>query len=180
MSLQDKLRGMLYSADTVGHQNAAIYLTKKKKTPLKEEEQPNPDVSTVTPYSADTFMDMWKAEKQNIIEKLEEKFPVKFDYILKDNGIIHIYLRPNANKIRKIKPDAILGYEPEGQIKITPDISEEKEKITRVIVQVKYNMYGDNFNKRTINVTAPNAKMVDVTKEVVDVAYTLAKNLSLI
>lgn len=183
MSLQDKLRGMMYSADSVNHQNAAIYLTSKKKPkiPLKEaDEEKNTDVSTVTPYSADKFIELWDSEKQNVVDGIAEKFPMKFDYIYRKDGTVHIYLNEKADKVRQIKPDYVLRYEPDGQIKITPEINTEEDKIARISVQVKYNMYGDTFNKRTINISAPNAKMTDVVNEIVETAYTLTKNLSII
>ena len=126
MSLQDKLRGMMYSADTVNHQNAAVYLTTKKKpkVPLKEGE--NTDVVTVTPYSANEFIKLWDAEKQNVIDGIKEKFEIGFDYIFRKDGSIHIYLNEKTDKVKQIKPETVLRYEPDGQVKIN-DIGDLEE-----------------------------------------------------
>ena len=174
MSLQNKLQGML-SSDSVNFQNSAFYYTgrigrKKPKIPLKEEEKPG-----VGMVSADSFKDDWKELRKDVIAQLEVKLPIKFDYAFFDDGRIFIYLKKDSDKISKIKPEKILSYDPEGLIKIAPIMGE----VPKVSIQAKYKGYGDNFNKRTIDVIYPDSNG-NLVKTVVDFSYILAKNLNLI
>jgi ABC-type antimicrobial peptide transport system permease subunit len=208
MSVQDKLKAMMSTGDTVDFQNAAIYMTKKEDAavpPLKnapapgqEEDVPpkkpepirkNPPAKkqvdknrTVTPYSAASFFTLWKDKKKDIIEELKKKLPVAFDYVFTDNNEIFIYLKdsPAPAEIKKIKPDTILNYEPSGQIKIIPEVDKSENAVKKITVQVRYSMYGNNFNKRTIDIVAPDDDMKKLTDQIVGMAYNLTKNLNLI
>lgn len=177
MSIQDSLRGMLYSGDSVVFQNAGIYKSAKSTKdlltpyekwklthPLKEEESGEKPLS---------FQDSWETEKKNVIEKLKEKIENKFDYIFNSSGSVLVYIRPKQNDKphKQLKPDAIISYKPEGQIKIKP----QDDTIT---VQAKYNMYGNDFNKHSIITTAKNNE--DVVNEIANVAVSLAKVLNII
>lgn len=206
MSVQDRLRAMMSTGDLVDFQNAAFYMTKKEDAatpPLKnapapgqEEEvspkepepikdkppakKPGDTTRTVTPYSAASFFIMWKDKKKDIIDELKKKLPVAFDYFFNDNDQIFIYLKESPAEIKKIKPDTILNYEPSGQIKITPEVDKEENTVKKITVQVRYSMYGNNFNKRTIDIVAPDDDMKKLVDQIVKMAYTLTKNLNLI
>lgn len=206
MAISDRLQTMLTGGDLMTHQNAAIYLTKKEDAatpPLKnspapgqEEELPpakpepitnkpvkkiEPPNQKVTPYSASTFFTLWKNSQKDVVLKLREKLPVGFDYVFNplDKGII-IYLKNEPGAIKQIKPDTVIGYSPSGQIKITPELNRKENTVTKVTVQARYSMYGSNFNKRSIDIVAPNDDMAELTDQIVKMAYTLTKSLNLV
>jgi len=210
MGISDRLQAMLTGGDLVTHQNAAIYLTKKEDAatpPLKnapapgqEEELPpkepepirdkpvekpvekpqNPK-QKVTPYSAGTFFTLWKDKQNAIVEGLSEKIPLAFNYMFNpmDKGII-IYLKSMPGAIKKIKPDTVLNYTPSGQIKIIPELNREENTVSKIMVQSRYSMYGSNFNKRTIDIVAPDDDMTKLMEQIINMAYTLTKSLNLI
>lgn len=207
MAISDRLQAMLTGGDLVTHQNAAIYLTKKEDAatpPLKnapapgqEEELPpkepepitdkpvkkvEPPNQKVTPYSASTFFELWKEKQKDVITGLREKLPVGFDYILHNpvTKNVVIYLKDAPGAIKQIKPNTVLHYSPSGQIKITPEVNKGDNTVTKITVQVRYSMYGNNFNKRTIDIVAPDDDMTKLIEQIVNMAYTLTKNLNLI
>jgi hypothetical protein len=197
---------MMSTGDLVSHQDAAIYKTKKEDAampplknapapgqeeeippkepePIKEKppaKKPGDNTRAVTPYSAASFFTMWKDKKKDVIGELGKKLPVAFDYFFTDNGHIFIYLKESPAEIKKIKPDTVLNYEPSGQIKIIPEVDKEENTVKKITVQVRYSMYGSNFNKRTIDIVAPDDDMKKLTDQIVKMAYTLTKNLNLI
>jgi hypothetical protein len=206
MGISDRLQAMLTGGDLVTHQNAAIYLTKKEDAatpPLKnapapgqEEELPpkEPEPITdkptkkpetpeqkVTPYSSSSFFTLWKDKQKDVILGLREKIPVGFDYIFNPiNKNIIIYLKDAPGAIKQINPNTVLHYSPSGQIKITPELNRKENTVTKMTVQARYSMYGNNFNKRTIDIVAPDDDMSKLIEQIVNMAYTLTKSLNLI
>jgi hypothetical protein len=125
---------------------------------------------------------MWKDKQNDVILGLREKLPVGFDYIL-HNPItknIVIYLKDAPGAIKQIKPNTVLHYSPSGQIKITPEVNQNENTVKKITVQARYSMYGSNFNKRTIDIVAPNDDMSKLIDQIVNMAYTLTKSLNLI
>lgn len=169
MSIQDTLRGMLYSSGTVSHQNAAIYSSAVSEA--KRE-----------PYTISDFNFMWKDLKKNVIYRLKEKFPIKFDYIFQKDNSILIYLHPEDMKreYRLLKADDVINYESPGQIKISPTVNRKDNTISKISIQSKYSMYGDTFNTKSVDIVMPDEKMDDLVSQIVDMAYTLTKNLNLL
>lgn len=184
MSIQDELRGMLYSGNNVNFLNSAIYLSapKKKKIELKENETDPKAVDpagVVTPYNAKAFFKLWDSKEEKIIEGLEKKIPMSFDYILHDDHSIVAYMKPKGTS-KKIKSTKLLGYNPVAQIRIIPIEDKVDNVVRKITVQTRYNTYGDNFNKRTINISAPDYSVEELIKEITDTAYSLTKALNLI
>lgn len=173
MSLQDALRGMLYSGKTVSHQNAAIYLSKnKKKVTTYKESAPQGE-----------FIKLWKESKDDIIRNLQQKLPLSFDYVVspEDNSLL-LYLKPadNTTGTRQLKSNALIDFEPEGQISITPIIDEKTNMVTAIAVQSKYTQVGEDYNKRTMNLTAFELKIPELIDQITRTAVTLSKNLNII
>lgn len=164
MAIQDELRGMLYSGDNVNYLNAAIY---------KEH--------TGQQYAPD-FIKSWKAAKEDIIENLQRKLPLSFDYIIYPDNSILIYLKPEENKTtpKQRRPEDVLDFKSEGQISFVPIVDKQKNIVTKISVQAKYNVNGEDYNKRTLEVIAPKLSIPDLINQLTQNAVTLSKNLNII
>ena len=165
MSIRDELNGMLYSGSNVNFQNAAIY---------KEGE--------ATPQKTADFMKLWKDSKTDIVEHLLRKLPLGFDYVVYPDNSMLVYLKPEGDDTtpKQKKPNEILDFKPEGQISITPIIDKEKGIVSNVSVQAKYNVNGEDYNKRTLDIVAFKLPMPDLIDQITAHAVTLSRNLSII
>ena len=174
MSLQDQLRGMLYSGKTVSHQNATIYMSKGgKKIAIKE---------AVTEYDIASFMKAWKESKSKLIDSLSEKLKLEFDYVFNKDGSVLLYLKPEDAKsgYNEIDEDDVIDYKSEGEIRITPYANTKENTIAKVAVQSKFDVNGEDYNKRTLEIVAPNIDMDSLIKQITNNAYTLSKNLNIV
>jgi len=176
---------MLYSGGTVSHQNAAVYLHNQPN--IKEDSKETTDgpkkvepVGQTTPYNADAFFKLWDEQKPRIIGDLERKLGVAFDYIFKDDHSILAYIKPADKASKQIKSTKILGYNPIGQIRVVPITDSKDDVVRKVTVQARYNQYGMDFNKRTINLVTPDYSVDELVEQIVETAFSLTKVLNIL
>lgn len=163
MSLQDQLRGMLYSGNNTNFQNTSIYMEK--------------DEDEV--FSIPDFDKQWKEAIEKLVYALNEKLRYRFDYVMKSNNGLLFYLRPDGNKepSKKISNDETINYKPEGQISVIPIYDKENNTVPKIMVQAKYDLNGENYNKRSINISTSNMDISELIDQIVKTSIALAKNL---